>query len=278
MESSVKERLIKFIRHINQSNREFSLNIGMSENYVSNIRKSITEDVVNIIKSKYPNLNIGWLMSGEGEMFIEDEEHKKGLEQTKAFIKSLQEKISLTTMTNAQLQEYLYRCHKSIEIDKKPIDPSQIDEYSKNIDHIFIDEFESNLNPNAISIYNAEASAGHGTLRLDKEFVIGKLSVPFAKPGDIAITAVGKSMVPSIQSGDLLVIREFQDWKDYTVPGNEYVIVTNDSIYIKVVKDRSNDKLTLHSYNHIEYQDFDIPLRCIVSMYKVIGVISQRAY
>lgn len=65
---SVKERLAKYAKHKGMSNRAFSLSIGMSENYISSMRKSIQPDVVNNIALQYPDLNVEWLITGEGEM------------------------------------------------------------------------------------------------------------------------------------------------------------------------------------------------------------------
>ena len=65
---SVKERLTKYAKHKGMSNRSFSLSIGMSENYISSMRKSIQPDVVNNIALQYPDLNVEWLITGEGEM------------------------------------------------------------------------------------------------------------------------------------------------------------------------------------------------------------------
>ena len=65
---SIKERLIKYLNYKNISKRKFELSIGVSNSYVNNINKSIQPDKVYSIARIYPDLNTGWLMTGEGEM------------------------------------------------------------------------------------------------------------------------------------------------------------------------------------------------------------------
>lgn len=74
---TVKERLVKYIRYIKSTNRAFSLSIGMSQNYVSSIRKSVQPEVITTIAVQYPDLNTGWLLTGEGEM-LKPKENKAG--------------------------------------------------------------------------------------------------------------------------------------------------------------------------------------------------------
>lgn len=65
---SVKERLIQFIKYKNIGQSAFEKFVGLSNGYVNNIRKSIQPDKVQRIALKYPELNTGWLMTGNGEM------------------------------------------------------------------------------------------------------------------------------------------------------------------------------------------------------------------
>lgn len=131
-------------------------------------------------------------------------------------------------------------------------------------------------NYTAVPVYNAEASAGEGLLRLGTEFVDQYLQLPYARKGDIALTAVGNSMLPVINSGDLLVVREKTNWNEFLEPGKMYVIVTNDEIYVKVISGITpDDSLQLHSYN-ADYPDFNVPSRFVQSVFRVVAVVSQR--
>ena len=68
METSVKQRLEQFIKYRKLTTRQFELNVGLSNGYVRNIRKSITQDKLEQITRTYPELSKEWLIFGEGDM------------------------------------------------------------------------------------------------------------------------------------------------------------------------------------------------------------------
>lgn len=65
---AVKERLISFLEYKGISKSEFGRIIGVSSAFVTSMRKSIQPDKVESIAFNFPELNIKWLMTGEGEM------------------------------------------------------------------------------------------------------------------------------------------------------------------------------------------------------------------
>ena len=69
---SVKQRVISFIDYLDISHRAFEQKCGLSNGLVNNIKKSISPTTVDRISAKYPELNIGWLLAGEGEMLKND--------------------------------------------------------------------------------------------------------------------------------------------------------------------------------------------------------------
>ena len=76
MENTVKERLIAFIEFKGITKNKFEALCGLSKRYVSNISRSISPDVAEKISLTFPELNMGWVMTGEGEM-IKDSPVKK---------------------------------------------------------------------------------------------------------------------------------------------------------------------------------------------------------
>lgn len=65
---NVKSRLLEFVAYTQMSKRKFQEKIGVSNSYIQNISESIGADVMNRISIQYPELNITWLLTGEGEM------------------------------------------------------------------------------------------------------------------------------------------------------------------------------------------------------------------
>ena len=69
---TVRDRLIRFIEHKGLSKNKFEKLCGLSTRYVSNISKSIQPETIEKISLNFPELNTGWLLTGEGEMLKED--------------------------------------------------------------------------------------------------------------------------------------------------------------------------------------------------------------
>ena len=67
---TTKERLIKFLDHLDISQGKFEKNVGLSNGYVNNVGESIRRLQLNKISNLYPELNTDWLLTGVGEMII----------------------------------------------------------------------------------------------------------------------------------------------------------------------------------------------------------------
>lgn len=67
---NVKERLKKYLTHKNLKINYFEKSIGASNSFVNNIRVSISPDKLENIANNYKDLNISWLLTGEGEMIL----------------------------------------------------------------------------------------------------------------------------------------------------------------------------------------------------------------
>lgn len=68
MGNTVKERLKSFLRNENIKATDFCNAIGVSQGYIAGMRESIQPDKLKSIAIKYPNLDLGWLLTGEGDM------------------------------------------------------------------------------------------------------------------------------------------------------------------------------------------------------------------
>lgn len=72
--NSVKERLKAFIEKKGISVRSFETRCGLSYGYVGNMRQSIQPDKIKRIAHCFPELNTGWLLTGEGTMLKDEGE------------------------------------------------------------------------------------------------------------------------------------------------------------------------------------------------------------
>ena len=68
---------MQFIKFAGLSARQFDISIGASNGYTLRMKKnnaSIGSDVIENILKVYPQLNVVWLITGEGEMLKKQEE------------------------------------------------------------------------------------------------------------------------------------------------------------------------------------------------------------
>lgn len=69
----IKERLQEYLRHKHLSTRRFEQICGIGQSVLSKISDSISEDTLGKIE-KYSDLDLNWLMTGEGNMLDPDRE------------------------------------------------------------------------------------------------------------------------------------------------------------------------------------------------------------
>lgn len=70
--STVKGRLLTYLKEKRIPQTEFCRNLGVAPTYIGVIRKSIPPEKINKIVSIYPDLNRDWLLYGEGNMFSDE--------------------------------------------------------------------------------------------------------------------------------------------------------------------------------------------------------------
>jgi hypothetical protein len=68
----MKERLMEFLKYLKIGQNKFAESVGLSRGYVNNIGDNMTLKTVNKILQVYPMLNGDWLLTGEGEMLVEN--------------------------------------------------------------------------------------------------------------------------------------------------------------------------------------------------------------
>lgn len=138
-ESPIKQRLIEFIEFKGISKNRFEVDCGLSPRYVSNISRSIGQDIIKKISLTYPELNIGWLLTGEGSMLKEESsQNLKVLEDLEKIyknkIESLEEKINMlndTVATQKQIiedQKWLIESLRSqvMRLETKKTEPGSV--------------------------------------------------------------------------------------------------------------------------------------------------------
>lgn len=88
----------------------------------------------------------------------------------------------------------------------------------------------------------------------------------------------GHSMEPLISSGDIIALKEMQDWRDFLLYGEVYGIITDDMRTVKKVtkSSKGEDYLRLVPENKSdEYQPQDIPVKLIRRVFRVLGCMKK---
>lgn len=108
---TIKERLILFIKSQKFGQAAFEKKAGLSNGYVNNIRQSIQPNKLAKIASTYPELNTGWLMTGEGSMLKEleadIEKVKQSVIQAEALLPLVKANIIDVGLANFFRNDYL---------------------------------------------------------------------------------------------------------------------------------------------------------------------------
>ena len=70
--SPIQERVEQFIQYKGLSNSRFEKTVGLSNGFVRNMDKGMSTDKLMKISEFFPDLNILWLITGQGTMLAVD--------------------------------------------------------------------------------------------------------------------------------------------------------------------------------------------------------------
>lgn len=74
--SKIKENLRNYVKNKSLSHRQFNISIGASDSFLKS-DGGFNVDYLPIIRQKYPDLNINWLIYDEGKMILSANTPKK---------------------------------------------------------------------------------------------------------------------------------------------------------------------------------------------------------
>lgn len=82
----IKQRLLDICKALGISASEMSITIGMSRPYIANLKKDITTEVLLNIHTKFPSVNIMRIITGEGDILLDDNKNRNISIDTSFFI------------------------------------------------------------------------------------------------------------------------------------------------------------------------------------------------
>lgn len=113
--NTVKERLIQLCSALNIRSSQFSRKIGKSREYIRKISGEIGSDVLRDIHYLYPNVNLTWIITGEGEIFLLTDKSTSNDNNLTIYLKEenkeLKEEVKRLIQENAKLSTRLELYH-----------------------------------------------------------------------------------------------------------------------------------------------------------------------
>lgn len=140
---------------------------------------------------------------------------------------------------------------------------------------ISIDDIELDEKLKETPIYDIDVTAGTASFaELKSGNIVGYFAHQNHKHTEGFVRVSGDSMEPKFSSGDYIGFKKIEDMEIIQY-GKPYIIETIDNQRMVKVLKKSTEKdyLILHSYND-EYQDLELPIRKIKSIYLVLARIT----
>ncbi|WP_431134039.1 hypothetical protein [Psychroserpens mesophilus] len=115
--SKTIHRIIKLVSELNLSARQFDISIGTANGYILRMEKnnaSVGSDVIERIIKEYPQVNLVWLITGKGDMFISEQKkpNTRSKQEIEAYIDE-RLKSNLSDEKKALLDEILTEIENS---------------------------------------------------------------------------------------------------------------------------------------------------------------------
>lgn len=314
----LKERLLSFIEFKTLSVQRFEQEVGLSNASVSKMGDNTRRSTIDRISNKFPDININWLLTGEGEMLNPNSE-------------SLNEKAAQSNAINSRIRQIINEyfngsitelCSKLnlrqaiiITTLERNIPPSNeilmaiIEDSSLNISSEWLMTgkgemitIESQYIPTTRIIDSEEElkEAIEKGIKLlpevDFKFAAGQIELingaesvkrywflPDCKDCEAVAQIAGSSMAPAYPSGCWVALKKhgFSEETATQIPfGNVFGIVIQDKFtgdyhgHIKVIRRYKDQELSrkywiAHSLNDTEYDDFDIEIAQVRSLWIV---------
>lgn len=131
----MKERLLKYLEYRKIGQNSFEKSVGWSNGTIYNLTNGIRSDKLASMAKICPDLNLRWLLLGEGQMLNDNQkdvfshettELKKDKELLIKDKEYLMEELSRVSKDNSRLISLLEHAQKKVATDAKCADAKQV--------------------------------------------------------------------------------------------------------------------------------------------------------
>lgn len=239
----MKQRIKEYLKYKGVKIIDFSATIGVSNAYISSIRRSIQPDKLVRIQQAYPDLNIEWLVTGRGNM----------LNTPQQAMSVINNGTNSGTIGNNVCVHTGSPCPSAddgeeMEVEELPIIPSNI------------------VNEPKIDVLKYITANDTDTAPIVHQF-----------PEAFAYYKIkSKAMEDKICAGDTLAIIPYPKGEEFIIPGDPYVVDTNTNGLITRRLFMHPDGYRAVSNNPDEYPEFIIPFKHVIRVYRIVGLLRQN--
>lgn len=293
MESTVKQRLIAYLAYKRIGQIKFAKMAGLSGGFVGNIRQSIQPKTLSMISKAFPDLNTAWLITGIGDMIINNDKPPEITKKTNEPEVSYQPNsvkdrmvrfLHYKGLSQRKFESLLHLPNGYVNNIRSSISPEKLSIITKSFPDLSaiwlltgqgemiqrtLASANNHNNIHKVPLYSLSSLYG-GTINADPmETVISPLAGV-----DFALRVINDSMAPEIPKGSQIFVKKvdenvFLEW------GSVYVLDTVNGVLIKRIEPaESEENITCYSTNAL-YKPFDVPRSGINAYYRVIMCMSM---
>lgn len=113
--NEVPNRLKEFIAAIGENVARFETNLGFGNGFVRGTNARMRKATISKLQECYPQLNIDWLLTGEGQM-----------------LRPVNEQLSYSQPSDATMQELIKMFNRVMEVNEKNAEANRINAEANN--------------------------------------------------------------------------------------------------------------------------------------------------
>ena len=244
METTVKERLIRFIKFKHLSRCEFERMCDLSNGYITNLKKTPGGIKLQKILESFPELNQNWLLFGEGEM-----------------IKS---SINTQTINQQYANNPIGNINGNAIFSGKTVDIEAVECGDEEV-------------PERLPIVPTSIAKKPSSDTL--EMLMNQQNVELAAvrvedmPIEMWYRIQDNSLEPNLRAGDLIALHAYPQGKENPVPGKLYAVDTCSNGLVVRVLYPIEGGYRAKAYNSEDYPDFVIRQDDIIRIYKKMVMV-----
>ena len=120
---TIRERMKQICVLKGISANKLSLDLGMSRDYIRTIRENYSVDLLRKINGIYPDINLMWLITGEGPMVVDNSVEKMDFHTLmNLYLQECEKNNTLLEEKNELMQEVLKLKTEVVELMRKQLE------------------------------------------------------------------------------------------------------------------------------------------------------------